>query len=42
LELFLGGSEPKVGFPCLKLGFFASEALTKMLESSIEEEALTP
>jgi len=37
LELFLGGNEPEVGFPRPKLGFLASEAFTKMLESSIEE-----
>jgi len=37
-ELFLGGNEPVLGFPRLKEGFLASEAFTKMLESSMEEE----
>jgi len=41
LELFLGGNEPKLGFPYPK-GFLASKAFTKMLESSMEEEAVMP
>jgi hypothetical protein len=40
LELFLGGCEPELGLPHPN-GFLASDAFTGMLESSMEEEAVT-